>query len=151
MRTPEGRLKDAVRTELARRGFWQAGKPEPAVVNGWYYMPAANGYGVVGIPDFVGCRRGTMFAIEAKAPGKTSTRNQTKRQGEMRAGGAMVLEADSMEAVIPFLDALDKVEGNEAGIEEEAGGTLGPDDDGQTGRESPRRGDGEPAGRLRRQ
>lgn len=40
---------------------------------GWYFMPAQNGLGVHGIPDFLGHYRGTFFAIETKAPGRAPT------------------------------------------------------------------------------
>ena len=33
----------------------------------WFFMPAANGYGTPGIPDFVGIWKGYGFTIECKA------------------------------------------------------------------------------------
>lgn len=131
MRTPEGKLKDAVQTELARRGFWRAGGPEPAVVNGWYYMPASNGYGVVGIPDFVGHRRGIFFSIETKAPGKTPTPNQARRHVEIRAGEGLVLVTDDMDDVLEFLDYIEDltVENDEKSIERKESESFESDDD----------------------
>lgn len=39
----------------------------------WWFMPAMNGYGRSGVPDFIGCYHGQMFAIEAKyGKGQTS-------------------------------------------------------------------------------
>ena len=35
----------------------------------WYCMPAQNGFGRNGIPDFVGCYEGRFFAIECKGTG----------------------------------------------------------------------------------
>ena len=32
----------------------------------WYFMPASNGYGRSGVPDFVGCFQNMFFAVETK-------------------------------------------------------------------------------------
>lgn len=45
----------------------------------------------MGEPDIVGCVDGRMFAIEAKAPGNTSTPMQYARQEQWRAAGAVVV------------------------------------------------------------
>lgn len=57
-RTPEAAVKDAIKSFL---------KQQP---NCWFFLPVSNGMGQMGVPDFVGCFHGLMFAIEAKAPGK---------------------------------------------------------------------------------
>ena len=81
--TPEGRVKFEIKKVLDDLGIW-------------YFMPAANGFGKVGVPDFICCWNGEFLAIEAKAPGKSDslTPNQMARIQEIRnAGGlAFVIE-----------------------------------------------------------
>lgn len=50
----------------------------------WLFMPSANGYGVPGIPDFIGCYRGHMFSVETKF----GTNKQTMWQ--VRQGHAII-------------------------------------------------------------
>lgn len=52
--TPEGRVKDKVRTMLKTHGIW-------------YFLPGNNGMGSSGIPDFVCCVSGRFIGIECKA------------------------------------------------------------------------------------
>ena len=105
MSTPEGKVKAAVRRELESRGFWRAGGPKPVdAIAGWYYMPAANGFGVHGIPDFVCSWLGLFFSIETKAPGGKPTENQKRRHIEIRASGGIVLLVDDVAPVREFLD-----------------------------------------------
>jgi len=82
--TPEGRVKDAVKKFLKARGVW-------------YYMPVQNGMGVVGIPDFVGCKDGRFVGVETKAPGKLKnlTANQKARKREIESAGGHVFVVDS--------------------------------------------------------
>ena len=81
--TPEGQVKKAVKKWLTERGIW-------------YYMPMQNGFGKVGIPDFLCCWNGHFFAIETKAPGRRNetTPNQDARIEEIRQakGWAMVVD-----------------------------------------------------------
>lgn len=56
--TPEGKLKKEIKVYLKNLG--------PKC---WYFMPVPSGYGIRGIPDFVGVYKGQFFSIEAKAPG----------------------------------------------------------------------------------
>ena len=86
--TPEGKVKDAVRKVLKSH-------------NAWYYQPVQNGMGVVGIPDFICCYRGTFIAIETKAPGKLSntTPNQDRVLKEINAHGGYAIVVDDAKAV----------------------------------------------------
>jgi hypothetical protein len=101
-RTPEGRVKDAVKLFLHEQGLIRAGSRRdtwPSVVHGWYYMPVQNGMGVSGIHDFVGCLEGQMFSIETKASGKlrTVTEPQRDRGEEMSLGGGQPFFIDDAE------------------------------------------------------
>lgn len=55
-KTKEGKVKDQVRDLLESYGS-----------DCWYFMPVARGYTKSGIPDFIGCLNGRMFAIETKS------------------------------------------------------------------------------------
>lgn len=92
--TPEGRVKKAIKDWLIKRGIW-------------YFMPAANGMGKVGVPDFICCWRGRFLAIEAKAPGKrdATTPNQRLRIQEIIEAGGTALVIDDV-AQLGFLDEL---------------------------------------------
>lgn len=58
--------------------------------NCWWFMPPANGYGRSGIPDFVGCVNGCMFAVETKFGKGTTTANQNREITLIGAAGAKV-------------------------------------------------------------
>ena len=101
-KTPEGRVKDAVKDFLHEQGLIRAASRKdtwPEVVRGWYYMPVQNGLGVSGIHDFIGCLEGRMFSIETKAPGNLGsvTENQKDRGEEMQLGGGQPFYIDGVE------------------------------------------------------
>ena len=95
MSTPEGKVKDAAKKVLARRGCW-------------YYMPVQNGMGVTGIPDFVCCvpvritedmvglEVGVFVGAEAKAPGKVddTSANQETRIAEIQEASGTAFAFD---------------------------------------------------------
>lgn len=54
--TPEGYSKQAVRKVLDRYKQYL-----------WYFLPAANGYGMTGIPDVIICCCGLFVTVECKA------------------------------------------------------------------------------------
>ena len=90
--TPEGRVKDKVKALLKAMGIW-------------YYMPMQNGYGVVGIPDFICCWKGRFMVIETKAPGKVTntTANQKRVLGQIDAALGLTLVVDSVDELESFL------------------------------------------------
>jgi len=86
--TPEGIVKRDIKAHLAD------------VENCWFFMPVHMGYGIRGIPDFVGCYRGKFFAIECKRPkgGVVKPWQERIRQQIMLAGGLWML-ATSVEEI----------------------------------------------------
>lgn len=91
--TPEGKVKDAVKKLLKSRGIW-------------FFMPAANGFGKVGVPDIICCADGKFLAIETKAPGKrnNTTPNQERCIDEIRGAKGWALVVDDAKQVEEFLD-----------------------------------------------
>lgn len=72
-KTPEGRVKAAVQRELQANGIHPfvdiaSGRVSATAARGFYYMPVAGPYSVLGIHDFVGCLEGVFWSIETKAP-----------------------------------------------------------------------------------
>lgn len=78
--TPEGKVKDAVKTMLKNHGAY-------------YHMPVMNGMGAPTL-DFIGCHVGLFFAIETKAPGKLPTPRQHMTITTMEKAGAKVFVID---------------------------------------------------------
>ena len=66
----------------------------------WYYPAVAGPYSVGGIPDIMGCYKGRLFGIEAKAHG---------RRGEPNRGcsGLQVLQMARIEAAGGFAMVFD--------------------------------------------
>lgn len=97
--TPEGRVKAAVRKLLDAADVY-------------YFSPAANGYGRVGIPDIICCYRGLFIAIECKAgKGKTTTLQDREIASiEDRGGIALIINEDNYDDVTDALTALDERE-----------------------------------------
>ena len=92
--TPEGRVKADVKKLLKARGIW-------------YFMPMQNGFGVVGIPDFICCWEGRFLAIETKAPGQrgNTTANQDRRLQEIRENGGLSVVVDDVQQLKDLLDS----------------------------------------------
>ena len=84
--TPEGKVKKAVKALL------DSLKPDL-----WYFMPVPFGYGVSGIPDFVGVYHGRFFGIETKRAGEGKARARQELIARMirEAGGTVWLENDA--------------------------------------------------------
>jgi Holliday junction resolvase len=83
--TPEKKVKDKVVKQLKELGAY-------------YFYPVASGYTSSGVPDIVGCYRGTFFGIECKAGKNKPTALQEKNLDDIRkAGGiAMVVNEDNI-------------------------------------------------------
>lgn len=85
-KTPEGKVKDAVKAALHARGVYPfmdvaQGKVK-GEVQGTYYMPVAGQFSVHGVHDFVGCLMGRFFSLETKAP--DNREDETYHQGCFR-------------------------------------------------------------------
>jgi len=95
--TPEGKVKDKIKTILKRHGVY-------------YVMPIGTGYGNAGVPDFICCvpPRGGFLAIEAKANGGKTTALQDKNIEEILAcgGGAVVIDEHNLSLLEPLLKDL---------------------------------------------
>lgn len=95
--TPEGRVKAQVKAWLKKHGIW-------------YFMPAANGLGIVGIPDIICCvpPAGKFLAVECKAPGKrdNTTANQKQRIEEIQRARGWALVVDDVSQLQEFFELL---------------------------------------------
>lgn len=85
---PEHKVKQIIKEQLTSLGE-----------ECWFYMPVAGPYAVAGIPDFIGCYRGMMFGIEAKAIGGRTTMWQERHlAGIKQAGGYAAVVKGNVDA-----------------------------------------------------
>jgi hypothetical protein len=56
----------------------------------WWFMPLGTNLGRSGIPDFIGCVNGNMFAIETKSGKNDLTANQLRETQLLVQAGAKV-------------------------------------------------------------
>jgi len=84
--TPEGIVKKQIKALLTAHGTW-------------FFLPVSSGFGVHGIPDFVGCHNGRCFGVEAKAPGKKASALQLRQKSLMEAAGAKWILIDGPESL----------------------------------------------------
>jgi Holliday junction resolvase len=86
--TPEVKVKKKVVAQLKELGAY-------------YFYPVTGGYGASGVPDIVGCYRGTFFGIECKAGKNKPTPLQQKNLDSISAMGgvAMVINEDNINEV----------------------------------------------------
>jgi hypothetical protein len=97
MSTPEGNVKLKIKNYL--NGL------APAL---WYFMPVNNGYGIKGVPDFVGCYYGRFFTIEAKPAGEKEKPWQTLlRTEKLIPAGAWSIVASEVTPVAAMLEHIE--------------------------------------------
>ena len=98
--TPEGKVKKLITALLAELNIINAKDAGRELQSdGWYFCPGQNGYGVKGIPDFVGHYLGRFFAVETKAPDKIPTGFQELQIAEILRSGGVVFVVDGPEGV----------------------------------------------------
>ena len=78
MATPESKVKAKIKKILDE-------------VGAWYFMPIGGPYARAGIPDFVGCLNGRLFAIEAKAGKGKTTALQDREIEKIKASGGFAI------------------------------------------------------------
>lgn len=93
--TPEGKVKAKIIAVLKAR--------QPKL---WYFMPVMGGRGVAGVPDFIGCYRGVMFGVEAKAGNGRVTALQNAQISRIRAarGHVIVVNEENVGQLGQWLD-----------------------------------------------
>lgn len=91
-RTPEGKVKDAVKKVLDKMGVY-------------HFSPYMAGYGRSGVPDIVCCVRGKFVAIECKAGTNPPTALQEKEMGKIKqcGGVALVVNEGAVRGLEEFL------------------------------------------------
>jgi len=82
--TPEAKVKRQVTRQLDAMGAY-------------YFYPVTGGYGKSGVPDIVGCYKGSFFGIECKAGKNKPTLLQDRNLKEIRKAGGidMVVNEDN--------------------------------------------------------
>jgi len=78
--TPEKKVKNAVRKMLDRHGVY-------------HFMPPGMGLGRSGIPDIIGCYKGSFIAIECKAGKGQLTALQARELAAIKATGGFTFVA----------------------------------------------------------
>ena len=108
--TPEGKIKSMVKTLLASFDIQPAAKAGKfSHAAGWYFMPGQAGFGVKGIPDFIGHYHNTFWSLETKAPGKKPTGFQHLQIKAIAASGGKVFAVDGEESLKIFEAWLNKI------------------------------------------
>lgn len=88
MQTPEGKLKDEVKSYLKSLGSRCS-----------FFMPVPNGFGKKGLGDIIGCVDGRFFTIETKIHPRLPTPWQVKYMLEVKASGGIAFVAYDLEEV----------------------------------------------------
>jgi hypothetical protein len=103
VKTPEGKIKDAVKAFLKERKVQSLTSPMSDAV-GFYWMPVPSGMGNPSL-DFVICYRGHFIAFETKAFGGKPMPRQRMLMDMVRQGGGISDHADSIESAVGYLKA----------------------------------------------
>lgn len=92
--TPEVKVKRVVVQQLK-------------IMGAYYFYPVTGGFGGSGVPDIVGCYKGTFFGIECKAGKNKPTKLQEKNLSDIKVSGgiALVVNEDNMHSVTELLNA----------------------------------------------
>lgn len=66
--------------------------------NAYFFMPAQNGYGRAGIPDFIACLNGQFIGVEAKFGKNGASPHQVREMNEinLHGGVAMVVNENNL-------------------------------------------------------
>ena len=90
---PEAKVKKVVVEQLKLLGTY-------------YFYPVTGGYGMSGVPDIVGCYKGTFFGIECKSGSNKPTALQLKnlKDIELAGGIAVVCNEKNMTNVEDLLN-----------------------------------------------
>ena len=91
MTTPEQKIKRKVSTLFKQ-------------YNVWYFMPASNGFGKAGIPDYIACVDGHFLGVECKSDSTKKPTALQIRQGEL------IQEANGVWLVVCDTETLNKLE-----------------------------------------
>jgi len=78
----------------------------------WYFMPAMNGYGRAGIPDFVCCHKGRFIAIETKYGHNTLTPHQWREIQDITEhdGITIIINESNIDELDTMLKAISALE-----------------------------------------
>lgn len=99
--TPEGKVKEAIKKWLRDHDCISAAEAWKVIERGesyvgWYWMPVQGMYATKGVPDFIICYKGRFVAIEAKAPGESTTPNQDTQIEAITSAGGRVFVVSSV-------------------------------------------------------
>lgn len=93
MATPEAKVKRVVTKQLREMGAY-------------YFFPMTGGYGRSGVPDIVGCYKGSFFGIECKAGKNKPTALQEKNLRDINQadGFELVVNEENMDQVSRLIE-----------------------------------------------
>ena len=69
----------------------------------FYFFPTTGGFGRSGVPDIVGCYKGTFFGIECKAQGNKPTALQQAQINAINATGGVAFVVDEATATYDYI------------------------------------------------